>query len=119
MKEVKKWGIYLANLDPIVGSEQGKIRPVLVISEDDINNLLNCVNIIPITTRQTNRFIYPNEVLLPENSCDLPNESIALCHQICTIDKSRLISIFGKIEISSVKNDIYDAITFQLGFSYY
>jgi mRNA interferase MazF len=119
MKEVKKWHIYSANLDPTVGSEQGKIRPVLVISEDDINNLLNCVNIIPITTRQANRFIYPNEVLLPENTSGLPKESIALCHQIRTIDKRRLISAYGKIEISSIKNGIYDAITFQLGFSYY
>lgn len=43
----RKWYIYRANLDPVVGSEQGKSRPVLVISEDDINALLNIVNIIP------------------------------------------------------------------------
>ncbi len=46
MKDIKKWHIYRANLDPVIGSEQGKSRPVLVISEDDINELLNCVNVL-------------------------------------------------------------------------
>jgi mRNA interferase MazF len=46
----KKWSIWRANLDPVIGSEQGKSRPVLIISEDDINDLLNIVNIIPITS---------------------------------------------------------------------
>ena len=45
---VKRWNIYRANLDPVVGSEQGKSRPVIIISEDEINNLLNTVNIIHI-----------------------------------------------------------------------
>ena len=42
----KKWTIWRANLDPVVGSEQGKSRPVLIISEDDINSLLNIVTIL-------------------------------------------------------------------------
>ena len=49
---IRKWGIYRANLDPVIGSEQGKSRPVLVISEDEINNLLNTVNVLPITSRK-------------------------------------------------------------------
>ena len=48
---VRKWAIYRAELDPVIGSEQGKSRPVLVISEDIINDLLNIVNVIPITSR--------------------------------------------------------------------
>jgi len=47
---IRKWGIYRADLDPVIGSEQGKTRPVLVISEDQINDLLNIVNVIPITS---------------------------------------------------------------------
>jgi len=62
--KVSKWTIWRANLDPVVGSEQGKSRPVLIISEDDINSLLNIVNIVPITSRKQGRIIYPNEVLL-------------------------------------------------------
>jgi mRNA interferase MazF len=85
--KLKKWNIWRANLDPVVGSEQGKSRPVLIISEDDINELLNIVNIIPITSRKQNRIVYPNEALLPEGKFGLEKESIALCHQIRTIDK--------------------------------
>lgn len=56
---VKRWSIYRANLEPVVGSEQGKTRPVLVISEDEINDVLNIVNVIPITSRKKGRNIYP------------------------------------------------------------
>lgn len=74
----KKWSIWRANLDPVIGSEQGKSRPVLIISEDDINELLNIVNVVPITTRKEGRKIYPNEVLLSSGKYGLDNESIAL-----------------------------------------
>ncbi len=80
MKNIKKWQIYQANLDPVIGSEQGKSRPVLVVSENAINDLLNCVNVVPITTRKPGRIIYPNEVALPAGTGGLPNESIILCH---------------------------------------
>lgn len=73
---IKRWAIYRANLDPVIGSEQGKSRPVLVISEDGINSLLNIVNVIPITSRKDGRRVYPNEVLIPANNYGLGNESI-------------------------------------------
>jgi len=60
-----RWHIFLANLDPVIGSEQGKTRPVLVISEEEINQILPVVNVLPITTRKVGRRIYPNEVLIP------------------------------------------------------
>jgi mRNA interferase MazF len=85
---IKKWSIYRANLDPVIGSEQGKSRPVLIISEDVVNNLLNVINVIPITSRKTGRKIYPNEVEIPAHNYGLSNESILLCHQIRTLDKA-------------------------------
>jgi|SRR6185437_9993919 len=114
MKE-DKWEIYRANLDPVVGSEQGKTRPVLIISENDINNLLNIVNVLPITTRKPGRTIYPNEVLLESASYGLPNESIVLCHQIRTIDKKRLLSKYGSIQDVVKQVEIIEALRFQLG----
>src|ERR1700722_15366015 len=93
-----KWEILRADLDPVIGSEQGKTRPVLIISENDINNLLNIVNVLPITTRKPNRIIYPNETLLEAAKYGLPNESIVLCHQIRTIDKKRLSNKYGVID---------------------
>jgi mRNA interferase MazF len=114
----KKWSIWRANLDPVIGSEQGKSRPVLIISEDDINELLNIVNIIPITSRKPERIVYPNETLLPEGKFGLETESIALCHQIRTIDKRRLSKKYGQISDKNIRSKIIEAICFQLGISY-
>jgi len=113
--KVSKWTIWRANLHPVVGSEQGKSRPVLIISEDDINSLLNIVNIIPITSRKQGRIIYPNEVLLSTDITGLDKESIALCHQIRTIDKTRLSKKYGQISSKDIQNQIIDAVCFQLG----
>ena len=117
MKNILKWNVYRANLDPVVGSEHGKSRPVLVISENDFNDLLNCVNVLTISSKQPNRFIYPNEVLLPIGATELPNESVLLCHQIRTIDKSRLTILYGEINDPILQNSIFDALCFQLGIS--
>ncbi|MDZ7778085.1 MAG: type II toxin-antitoxin system PemK/MazF family toxin [Bacteroidales bacterium] len=111
----KKWNIWRANLDPVIGSEQGKTRPVLIISEDDINELLNIVNVVPITSRKEGRTIYPNEVLLSLGKYGLENESIALCHQIRTIDKKRLSKRYGQITDKKTEDKIVEAICFQLG----
>ena len=113
--KVKKWSIYRADLDPVIGSEQGKSRPVLIISEDEINVLLNIVNVIPITSRKPGRNIYPNEVLIPSNNFGLSNESIILCHQIRTLDKQRLSKEYGQIGDAKKQNEIIDALCFQFG----
>jgi mRNA interferase MazF len=112
---VKKWSILRADLDPVIGSEQGKSRPVLVLSEDEINQLLNTVNVIPITSRKPGRMVYPNEVLIPANNFGLSNESIVLCHQIRTLDKQRLTKEYGQITDSVKQLEIIDALSFQLG----
>ncbi len=110
-----KWHIFLADLDPVVGSEQGKIRPVLIISEEEINQILPVVNVLPITSRKSDRRIYPNEVLIPAFTGGLEKESIGLCYQIRTIDKRRLIKEIGKIEDFDLQEKISDALSFQLG----
>jgi mRNA interferase MazF len=112
---MKKWSIYRANLDPVIGSEQGKSRPVLVISEDEINELLNIVNVLPITSRKVGRTIYPNEALIPANNFGVQQESVILCHQIRTLDKKRLSSLYGQITDTTKQTEILDALCFQLG----
>lgn len=113
--ENKKGSIYRANLDPAIGSEQGKSRPVLIISEDEINNILNIVNVIPITSRKPARNEYPNEVLIPANNFGLNIESIVLCHQIRTLDKQRLSKEYGQISDTKKQSEIIDALCFQFG----
>ncbi|MCA9731729.1 MAG: type II toxin-antitoxin system PemK/MazF family toxin [Deferribacteres bacterium] len=110
-----RWGIFLANLDPVIGSEQGKTRPVLVISDEQINQILPVVNVLPITSKKANRTIYPNEVLLEKGIAGLSNESIVLCHQIRTLDKKRLIKKFGMIDSSDLKKQVIETLSFQLG----
>ena len=111
----KKWSIYRANLDPVIGSEQGKSRPVLVISEDEINDLLNTVNVFTITSRKPGRQIYPNEVSIPSNNFGLEKESIILCHQIRTLDKQRLSIEYGQVTDNQKQSEIIEALCFQLG----
>lgn len=113
-KQIERWAIYRANLDPAIGSEQGKSRPVLIISENEVNKLINTVNIIPFTTRKPGRIIYPNEVLINDKKFGLPNESILLCHQIRTIDKQRLSLNYGQITDTIKQEEVIEAICFQL-----
>ncbi|MBS4029196.1 MAG: type II toxin-antitoxin system PemK/MazF family toxin [Ignavibacteriales bacterium] len=110
-----RWNIFLANLDPVVGSEQGKTRPVLVVSEEEINQVLPVVNVLPITTRKEGRKIYANEVFLSSNISELQNDSIILCFQIRTLDKKRLTKQLGKIKDAYLQEEILSALSFQLG----
>ena len=103
---IQRWGIYRANLDPVLGSEQGKTRPVLVISEDAINDLLNIVNVIPITSRKSERRIYPNETVLENGMFGLEYESIVLCHQIRTLDKQRLSLKYGDVNDETKREEM-------------
>lgn len=110
-----RWSIFLANLDPIIGSEQGKTRPVLVISEEDINQILPVVNVLPLTSAKPGKKIYPNQVYLSTSVTNLPKDSIALCYQIRTLDKQRLIKKIGEINDWHMKEEIIDTLCFQLG----
>lgn len=111
---VGRWSIWLASLDPVVGSEQGKTRPVLAISRSDLNRILPVVNIIPLTSRKPGRRIYPNEALLSVEQSGLEKESIALCFQIRTIDKRRLIKHLGDLKDSHAGDAVLQALAFQL-----
>jgi mRNA interferase MazF len=110
-----RWNIFLVNLDPIVGSEQGKTRPALVISEEDINQILPVVNILPITSLKEGRRVYANEVLIRSMESHLERDSIILCYQIRTVDKSRLMKKIGEIESEDIRQEIVEALSYQLG----
>ncbi|MBM3835712.1 MAG: type II toxin-antitoxin system PemK/MazF family toxin, partial [Verrucomicrobia bacterium] len=75
-----RWHVFLANLDPVVGSEQGRTRPVLIISDEEMNQILPVVNVLPLTVRKPGRRVYPNEILLPVGTAGLDYESIVLCY---------------------------------------
>lgn len=114
---VERWSVWRANLDPVVGSEQGLTRPVLVVSQTALNDILPVVNVLPITSRKAGRRIYPNEALLPAGTAGLTLESIVLCYQIRTLDKRRLGRMFGTLDDEALRQAIVDALTFQLDIS--
>ena len=110
-----QWHIFFAALDPTRGSEQAGRRPVLVVSRERINQLLPVINVIPLTSRKSDaRFIYPNEVLLPAGTAGLRVDSIALCYQIRTLDKSRLGRDLGELDDVNLQRELLEAIRFQL-----
>ena len=110
-----QWHIFVAVLDPTLGSEQAGRRPVLVVSREQINQLLPVVNVIPLTSRKSDaRMIYPNEVLLPAGMAGLRLDSIALCYQIRTLDKNRLEREVGELDEKDLQQAILEAIRFQL-----
>lgn len=110
-----RWHIFLADLNPVIGSEQGNTRPVLVISEEEINKILPVVNVLPITSKKPKRRIYPNEVLISQGTGGLILDSIVLCYQIRTLDKKRLIKDMGRIDKPDLQECIIDSLSFQLG----
>jgi mRNA interferase MazF len=88
LKKMKRGEIYFANLDPTIGSEIKKKRPVLIVSNDANNKFSKTVTIVPITSNVTK--VYPFEVLLETQSSGLPKVSKAQCHQIRTISIIRI-----------------------------
>ena len=95
MKEIKKGQIYYADLSPVVGSEQGGYRPVLIIQNDVGNKYAPTVIAAIITTRKTKANL-PTHVWL-NAECGLPKESMVECEQVRTLDKKRLKDFMGQV----------------------
>jgi len=110
-----QWHVYTAVLDPVRGSEQAGQRPVLVVSRESINQILPIINVVPLTSlKSSDRKIYPNEVLLPAGTGGIALDSIVLCYQVRTLDKTRLLTELGEITDRKVRSQIVSALRFQL-----
>ena len=109
---IKRGSVWLANLDPTVGSEIRKTRPVVVVS-NDINNINNnVVTVLPITSNTTHVFSF--EVLLSKGVAGLPKDSKAKADQIRTLDKSRLVRSIGMLP-DAYRDLIDNAMKLHLG----
>jgi len=114
---ILRWKIFTANLNPIIGSEQKGIRPVLVISDDDYSVSMPLLTILPITSLKLGRKVYPNEVLIEKHysmKTGLIKDSLILAHQIRTISKNRLLDHIGSIEDIEIQEIINDALRIHL-----
>lgn len=86
---IKRGEIYFAQLNPVIGSEQGGIRPVLIV-QNDIGNQYSPTTIILAITSQINKAKLPTHVELKAREYGLERDSVILAEQVRTIDKSRL-----------------------------
>ena len=112
---VKRGDIYYADLSPVVGSEQGGMRPVLIV-QNDTGNRHSPTVIAAAITSQTGKARLPTHIELSARSVGLNRDSVILLEQIRTIDKSRLRERMGKLDeqtMSAVDNAL--AVSFGLG----
>ncbi len=95
--QVKRGDIYYADLSPVVGSEQGGIRPVLII-QNDVGNKYSPTVIAAAVTSQLNKSKLPTHIEIDAMKYGLPKDSVILTEQIRTIDKKRLKEKIGHVD---------------------
>jgi mRNA interferase MazF len=110
---VKKGEIYFADLSPVIGSEQGGIRPVLVV-QNDVGNKYSPTVIVAAVTSQINKAKLPTHVEISAEGHGLTKDSVILLEQLRTIDKKRLRERIGRIDDSSIERT-NEALTISLG----
>ena len=111
---VKRGEIYYADLSPVVGSEQGGIRPVLVI-QNDIGNKYSPTVIVTAITSQLSKAKIPTHVELSAIEYNLPKDSVVLLEQIRTIDKRRLQERISTLDDAKMRQ-VNLAMLISLGF---
>lgn len=110
---MKRNEIYLINLEPSFGSEQGRIRPCLIVQNNIGNIYSNTTIIVPLTTKLSkNRF--PVHIDIEKKYSGLSKDSCALTNQIKVIDKSRIIKRIGEIKNQKIIIEIDRAIKASL-----
>ena len=102
MTMVRRGEIYYADLSPVVGSEQGGVRPVLVV-QNDIGNKYSPTVIVAAITSQINKGKLPTHVEIGATDYGLPKDSVILMEQIRTIDKKRLKEKIGFLSAEVMK----------------
>jgi mRNA interferase MazF len=115
MVEIKRGEIYYADLSPVVGSEQGGIRPIVVL-QNDIGNKYSPTVIVAAITSQINKAKIPTHIELSSERYLLPKDSVVLLEQIRTIDKARLKQKISSIDKAKMR-EINRAILISLGFA--
>ena len=110
---VKRGEIYYADLSPVVGSEQGGIRPVLIV-QNDVGNKYSPTVIAAAITSQRDKTKLPTHIKVDADESGLAKDSIVLLEQIRTIDKQRLKERMGRLDIGSM-NMVDRALSVSFG----
>ena len=111
---IKRGDMFYADLSPVVGSEQGGIRPVLII-QNDTGNKYSPTVIAAAITSQTGKNKLPTHIEIGSKDNGLKADSVVLTEQIRTIDKSRLKEKIGHIDDNKIMSRVNDAIGISFG----
>lgn len=111
---IKRGELYYADLSPVIGSEQGGVRPVLVV-QNDIGNKYSPTVIAAAITSQINKAKLPTHIEISGSSYGLNKDSVILLEQIRTIDKRRLKEKIGELSPAAM-NKVNGALAISLGF---
>ena len=112
---VKRGDIYYADLSPVIGSEQGGIRPVLII-QNDVGNKYSPTVIAAAITSQKDKTKLPTHIQVNASGCGLAKDAIVLLEQVRTIDKQRLKEKMGSLDMMSM-DKVNKALTVSFGLS--
>ena len=111
---VKRGDIFYADLSPVVGSEQGGVRPVLIV-QNDTGNRHSPTVIAAAITSQTGKARLPTHISVSPISCGLPKQSVVLLEQVRTLDKRRLRERMGRLDEDVMRRvDAAIAVSFGL-----
>ncbi len=110
---IKRGDIYYADLSPVIGSEQGGIRPVLIV-QNDVGNKYSPTVIAAAITSQKYKNPLPTHIQVNADGCGLAKDSIVLLEQVRTIDKKRLREHMGTLD-SAEMNRINQALSVSFG----
>ena len=111
---IRRGDMFYADLSPVVGSEQGGIRPVIII-QNDLGNKHSPTVIAAAITSQMGKAKLPTHIPLEKEKYCLPKDSIVLLEQIRTIDKTRLLEYIGELPPETM-NKVNTALLISLGF---
>lgn len=100
--DVKRGEVFYADLSPVVGSEQGGVRPVLIVQNDVGNRYSPTVIAAAITSRQDKTKL-PTHINLGAQTCGLQKDSVVLLEQVRTLDKRRLREKMGEIDSGDMR----------------
>lgn len=103
MVSVQRGDVVLCDLNPIFGTEQAGVRPVLVLQNDRANAASPHTIIAPFTTRIRSALL-PSHVFVPAGEGGLQQDSVLLCEQIRVVDKQRLIRVLGHVDDPYLQN---------------
>ena len=111
---IKRGELYYADLSPVLGSEQGGIRPVLVL-QNDIGNKYSPTVIVAAITSKLFKAKLPTHINLDSKEYGLSKDSVILLEQVRTIDKQRLKEFIGKLTDSKMQ-EVNNALLISLGY---